>query len=412
MKVEKMSEKSYIDNSIKQELAADGNNSGVEEEIHEPYPFDAEKISISNRKISLSNVLKRWERNLIHAADMQRREDLWDIGKKSRLIESLMLKIPLPLFYAAENRNDNLFIVDGLQRLSAIKGYVLEKKYKLSSLEFLGELKDKSFDEIPDRMQMRINETELDFAIIGPDSPPAVQRNIFKRLNTGGLPLTEQEIRHALYFGPITEFLAKLVNTNEFQIAVDYKVNDSRMAAQELILRFLSFSIMNVSEYKRDDEMDSFLSDAMQILNKLIKPDFYSKNIMLLSNDRNCSNIDIRELEQNFFTAMTRAVDLFENCAFRITTPMKRNKGATRTPINKSLFESWSVLLSKMNEKDYEKLKRNKELLYQKLDDEFYNNKASSLRDYISKDSLKISGIKGRYEALGKIIDVVLKEGK
>jgi len=402
---------SDIDENVKQELAADGSYSGVEEEIYSPYPFDAEKISIGDKKISLSNVLRRWERGLIHAAILQRREDLWDIGKKSRLIESLMLKIPLPLFYAAETKEDHLYVVDGLQRLSAIKGYVLEKKFKLESLEFLKSLEGKNFDDIPERMQIRINETELSFAIISPDSPPEVQRNIFKRLNTGGLPLTEQEIRHALYFGPITEFLAKLVTTKEFQTAVDYRVNDSRMAAQELVLRFLSFSIMSISEYKRDDEMDSFLSDAMQILNKLIKPDFYSKNIMLLSNERNYPNIDISVLEQNFLTAMTRAVDLFEDCAFRITTPMKKIKGATRSPINKSLFESWSVLLSKMNEKDYEKLKRNKELLYQKLDDEFYN-KASLLRNYISKDSLKISGIKGRYEALGKIIDVVLKEGK
>ena len=79
------------------------------------------------------------------------------------------------------------------------------------------ELEGLNFDEIPERMQIRINETELDFAIIGPDSPPGVQRNIFKRLNTGGLPLTEQEIRHALYFGPVTDLLARLVETQEFR---------------------------------------------------------------------------------------------------------------------------------------------------------------------------------------------------
>jgi hypothetical protein len=322
-----------------------------------------------------------------------------------------MLKIPLPLFYAAENKDDQLFIVDGLQRLSAIRGYLLDKNYKLKSLEFLKEMEDKNFDEIPERMQIRINETELDFAVIGPDSPPGVQRNIFKRLNTGGLPLTEQEIRHALYFGPVTDMLARLVDTNEFQKAVAGSVNDSRMAAQELILRFLSFSIMNISEYKKDDEMDSFLSDAMQILNKLIDPDFYTRNGMILSGERNYSKITLNDMEQKFFTAMTRAENLFANCAFRITTPAKNKRGYQRSPINKSLFELWSVVLSNMNQNDFEILNHEKQLLFEKLDAEF-DNKNSTLRNYIGKDSLKVVGIKGRYEIIGNIIHKVLKEGK
>ena len=400
-----------IDENIKQELAADGSKSGIEEESHDPYPFDSEKISISPRRISLSNVINRLQRGLIHAADLQRRDDLWDIGKKSRLIESIMLKIPLPLFYAAENRDDQLFIVDGLQRLSAIKGYVLDKNYKLKSLEFLKELENKSFDEIPERMQIRINETELDFAIIGPDSPPGVQRNIFKRLNTGGLPLTEQEIRHALYFGPVTELLARLVDTKEFNNAVAFSVKDSRMAAQELILRFLSFLIMNTSEYRKDDEMDSFLSDAMQILNKLIDPDFYSKNGMILSAERKYSTITVNEMEQKFFTAMTRARELFANCAFRITTPAKIKKGGWRSPINKSLFELWSVILSRMDQHKFDALNLKKELLFEKLDAEF-DDKNYVLRNYVGKGSLKVTGVKGRYETIEKIIKAVLSEGE
>jgi hypothetical protein len=322
-----------------------------------------------------------------------------------------MLKIPLPLFYASETKDDHLFIVDGLQRLSAIKGFVLDKKYKLESLEFLKELEGKRFDEIPDRMQIRINEKELDFAVIGPDSPPEIQRNIFKRLNTGGLPLTEQEIRNALYFGPITDLLEKLVDTNEFQTAVVGSVKDTRMAAQELVLRFFSFSIMAINEYKRDDEMDSFLSDAMQILNRLIDPIKYTKNRMTLSCERNHFNVSVNEIEHKFITAMTRAAVLFEKCAFRITTPSKYKKDSQRSPINKSLFELWSILLSKMDQNEFDILNHRKGLLFKKLDAEF-DNKNSSLRNYIGKDSLKTVGIKGRYEIIGKIINDVLKEAK
>jgi hypothetical protein len=420
--VSKGGEKNDIDKNIKQELAADGNTSGVAAEPYGPYPFDTEKISISSKRISLSNVMNRLDRGLIYAAEMQRRSDLWDTERKSRLIESLMLKIPLPLFYAAENKNDQLFIVDGLQRLSAIKGYV-KREYKLSSLEFLKDLEGKFFTSIdgiasdddpeiiPENMRIRINETELDFVIIGPDSPPEVQRNIFKRLNTGGLPLTEQEIRNALYFGPITKLLAELVETNEFKKAVDNSVIDSRMAGQELILRFLTFSIMERNEYKKNDEMDSFLSDAMQVLNELIDPSFYSKNIMLLSAKRNYAAITIDDMKSKFFTAMTRAYELFANCAFRITTPRKKNMRPTRSPINKSLFESWSVILSGMEQGDFEILNKRKELLFEKLDAEL-NNENSKLRNYIAKDSLKITGVKGRYEIIENIIQNVIKEEK
>jgi hypothetical protein len=342
---------------------------------------------------------------------MQRRDNLWDTGKKSRLIESLMLKIPLPLFYAAETKDDHLFVVDGLQRLSAIKGYVLEKQYKLEDLEFLKEYEGINFEDLPERMQIRINETELDFAIISPDSPPEVQRNIFKRLNTGGLPLTDQEIRHALYFGPVTDLLARLVETNEFKEAVSNSVRDNRMAGQELILRFLAFVIINTSEYKKDDEMDSFLSDAMQILNRLIEPDFYSKNVMNLSCDRKYLTIAKNDMEQKFFTAMTRAKALFANCAFRITTPAKNKRGFQRSPINKSLFELWSVILSNMSQDDFEILNKKKWLLFEKLDTEF-DNKNFILRNYIGNGSQKIVGVKGRYDIIGKIVQSVLKEGK
>jgi hypothetical protein len=398
-----------IDEDIKQELAADGSYSGVEEEVFAPYPFDSEKISISNRKISLSNVMRRWDRDLIHAASIQRRENLWDTGRKSRLIESIMLKIPLPLFYASETKDDHLFVVDGLQRLSAIKGFVLEKKYKLKSLEFLKELEDKNFNEIPERMQIRINETELDFAIIGPDSPPEVQRNIFKRLNTGGLPLTEQEIRNALYFGPVTELLERLVETDEFKTAVDNSVNDTRMAAQELVLRFFSFMIFDISEYKKDDEMDSFLSDTMQVINRTLNPESNSMYIYTLSDGRNYKFCFDKSMEQKFLISMKRAAKLFMNCAFRITTPTKKDLGKTRSPINKSLFEVWSVILAEMDENDFEKLNGNRCLLYQNLDREF-DDSNSLLRNCISRDSLKITGVKGRYEILNRIIRDVLKE--
>jgi hypothetical protein len=302
-----------------------------------------------------------------------------------------MLKIPLPLFYAAGTRDDELFVVDGLQRISAIKGFVKEDGFALQGLEYLREFERKTYSTLPERMRTRIDETELNFVVIYPDSPPAIQRNIFKRLNTGGLPLTEQEIHHALYYGDVTILLKELVSTQEFNEAVAGSVNDSRMAAQELVLRFLSFSIRGIDEYRKDGEMDSFLSDTMQIINEMKNTD---------------------ALQEKFIKAMIRARELFSNCAFRISTTIKSTSGTgIRTPVNKSLFEVWSVLLSDMPDNEFDRLDSLKWQLYEKLEQEF-TSAGSVQRNYVGKDSTKAAAIRGRYEIIKKIIANVIMEGK
>jgi hypothetical protein len=315
-----------------------------------------------------------------------------------------MLKIPLPLFYVAATKDDELFVVDGLQRLSAIRSYVTKEDFTLKSLEFLRELEGEKFSELPERMRIRIEETELDFVVINPDSPQAVQRNIFKRLNTGGLPLTDQEIRHALYHGPVTELLKTLVNGREFQNAVDRSVNDSRMAAQELVLRFLAFSIMGVDEYRKDDEMDAFLSDAMQIVNASVAGR-YDSDRTDASFNRKVSNVNTEEIQKKFTKAMIRAAELFDKHAFRKSTPRSKHlrPSSPRTPINKSLFEVWAVLLSDMDEETFERLKEEKEALYERLDNAFSDSKSLFGR-YVGQDSTRATSVKERYKTINEMV--------
>ncbi|MCL2324963.1 MAG: DUF262 domain-containing protein [Proteobacteria bacterium] len=392
---------------IKQELAADGSPSGIEAEEYTPYPFDADKISITNQKMSLSNVIRRIKRGLIRAADIQRDENLWDKGKKSRLIESLMLKIPLPLFYVARNTDDVLTIVDGLQRISAIREYVSEdSKAKFNALEFLTEYNGKIYKNLPENMKIRIEETELDFVIIEPDSPPEVQRNIFKRLNTGGLPLTEQEIRHALYYGPATALLKELADSEEFIRATGESIKDSRMAGQEMVLRFLAFSIFGTEKYLNNN-MDTFLSSAMESIN--------SNQILIYSNRQKTktkivtlkkAGIDVEALKEKFKLAMTRAAKLFEDHAFRKSTPVDRSR---RRPINKSLFEVWASILADMDEQQFNRLLRRRKRLYKTLNCAF-KDKSSTLTKNTSTDTHSIASVTGRFEAVLKIVVEITQE--
>lgn len=391
-----------------EELAADGSKSGVEREVFEPYPFDVEKISISTRQISLINIVRRLDRGIIHAADIQRRDNLWDIGKQSRLIESLMLKIPLPLFYAAETRNDELIIVDGLQRTGTIDRYINKQAFALSGLEFLRQYNGHKYEKLPEHMKIRIEETELNFVVIDPGSPPEVQRNVFKRLNTGGMPLTEQEIRHALYYGPSTELLSKLAGSREFLSATDNSIKDSRMAGQELVLRYLAFSLFGVEAYKKDDDMDAFLSDAMRAINGIeSNKDRHEIESAL---GRNIINYDICALRDGFLLAMVRARKLFGIYAFRKSTPSVAEERGFRSPVNKSLFETWSVYLSKASETDFNIIQKKKDILFEMFEDGLGADDSPE-RKSIGQDSQKAAAVKRRHALIEKIARRVI-EGK
>ncbi|MBU0663374.1 MAG: DUF262 domain-containing protein [Proteobacteria bacterium] len=402
-----MSKQDIIDNDINQELAADGRQAGIEEEPITPFPFDADRISISNKPVPLQTLVRRLEQGTISSPLIQRGEGIWNDGQQSRLIESLMLKIPLPLFYVAADEDEKWKVVDGLQRVTAIRRFVLTKEFALTDLEFIRELNGKKFNELPQKYQNRIFETEFTFAIINPVTPPEVQRNIFKRLNTGGLPLTPQEIRHALYYGRSAELLKELVCMESFKKATDYRVNDSRMGARELILRFISFLIRGTALYPKNEDMDAFLCETMQLIN--LMPDFDPADIIKAFGDRDIVlkvNYDNNEdIHSRFETAMCRAYALFNIHAFRKSTP----RSNYRTPVNKSLFEAWSVVLAEMEEETYLVLKKRKNKLYQEINSRMYDLNQEFERS-ISRDSHKPSGVRARYRIINEIVKKIIEE--
>lgn len=159
-------------------------------------PFDPAKLSIATKTTTVHLVVSRLARREIDLnPDFQRNAGTWNRTTRSRLIESLLLRIPLPVFHVVADNNGHWHVVDGLQRLCSIKSFVLDKTLKLHGLEYFTQFERFSYDDLPRRMQRRINETELAFHVVDTRTPETVMFNVFKRLNTGGKPLTPQEIR-------------------------------------------------------------------------------------------------------------------------------------------------------------------------------------------------------------------------
>lgn len=354
-----------------------------EEELEEKrkFNYDPEKINILTKEPTIDILLRRIDEEALNLApDFQRQAGIWNIEAKSRLIESILIRIPLPAFYIDATNEDEWLVVDGLQRLSTLKQFVSDKSFKLTGLEYLSELEGKTYQKLERRYQRRIEETQVTVYLIAKGTPIEVKYNIFRRINTGGIPLSNQELRHALNPGKATKFLEKLANIKEFTRLVklgDYR--KKRMDDREFILGFLAFKLTSYKEYQ-DGDRDTFLNQALVKANKL-------------------SEAELNQIEQDFQNSMILAFDIFGDNAFRKLS----NKNKRKYPLNKALFEAWSVHLSKLNEQEIKKIKTNKKELINK-----FIKKSDNDKEFIESISQAANKIEYRFTTIEKIIQEVL----
>lgn len=264
--------------------------------------------------------------------ELFQRNKVWTKRQKSQLIESLLLGIPIPYLYLYEDKNANLIVLDGRQRLSAIFDY-LENQYPLSDMEFLKKLDGKKMADLTDnlidkleKVKAKIEDSHLHVIKIGYETPEIFKMRIFARVNQNGTKLNSQELRHALHQGPITDLLTKISN----DVNVLYSENaKQRMKDRYLILRYIAMRLymLNELKYYRGEEaikdveyveINTFLANAMDAINT------FSKD-------------KVNELGKDFLESWIKAIDLLGDAAFRLDA---------KAPINMILFETTLVFIS------------------------------------------------------------------
>lgn len=348
-----------------------------EEEPQSKEPFDPRQVDIVPRTMVVSNIIDRLESGEINLEpDYQRHANLWNEKKQSRLIESLIIRIPLPSFYFDDD-NDVFIVVDGLQRLSAIKRFVVDKDLRLTNLEYLKELEGCGYDDLPKPFQRRIRESEIMAFVIRKGTPARVRISIFTRINTGGLVLTPAEIKNSVYRGKAAELLRILAGTEAFRTVTRGKIKPDRMEDCEFVNRFMAFYLFELDDYKGN--LEDHLNDAMNFL-------------------QNASDDQLDIYKRDFVCSMERCQRIFGEKAFR-----KLDKHGKYGRINKPLYECVSVIFARMSDGDFHSLLCNKEKWlkrYEKLisDEKFLG--------YITNGTAKVDSVKGRY----RLLQAVLKE--
>lgn len=210
--------------------------------VTQPYDVGVESMihQIDNGTIFLRPISERPE--------FQRRY-VWNDKLASRLIESVLLKVPIPPCYLSQNDDYEQDVIDGQQRIYSIYRFY-KNHFKLSGLEVLSELNGKFFHELESKLQRQINTHTQRFVLITNESHPEVKFEVFERLNTNTVPLTAQELRNCVYRGALLSLLKDLVLSEDWLEILRRKEPDKRMRDEELLLRFFAFRIKGLETYK------------------------------------------------------------------------------------------------------------------------------------------------------------------
>ena len=279
------------------------------------YPID--ELLIRNESQAVEQVLSRIEQGRYDMDPDFQRDFIWDEVKQSKLIESVLMRIPLPVFYLAEDKQGRRIVVDGLQRLSTFQRFA--KNELRLNLSDRPDLHRKQFKDLDPKLQDRFGDCNLTLYVIDAKAPDRTRLDIFERVNSG-VPLTRQQMRNCLYMGNATRFLREQSRTDLFLRATGRSLRTTTMRDREFINRFCAFQILDLDDYR---EMDDFLASCLKKMNA--EPEL------------------LRSISEQLETALDNNLYLFGKHSFRKHEPGQDY----RNVINASLWDVMSTGLSR-----------------------------------------------------------------
>jgi hypothetical protein len=290
----------------------------------EDYPLDS--VFVRKEVRTAKEVVERIRKGRFELHPDFQRDFIWSSEKQSRLIESCLMRLPLPVFYLAEAKDGKIIVVDGLQRLTTFKRFMNNEFVLFFGKDSQHKLAGQGFEHLEIRLQERIEDTQLTLYILEAGAPERAKLDIFERVNSG-VPLSRQQMRNCLYNGEATQWLKKAAESPAFVETTGESLDAKSMRDREAINRFCAFHLRGEQKYKGD--MDVFLAKTLEQMNEM-------------------PTSELDNLQEIFERSMRANQLLFGEHAFRksLASPIGRN----RAPINIALFDVCSVLLASLED--------------------------------------------------------------
>lgn len=249
------------------------------------------QVGFDSYDLAVRQLLDMFESGDIFVPEDYQRQFVWDEQRESMLIESAYLGIPIPSLFMATNPDSTWEIVDGVQRLCTFAHYcggdillkLINKKDSLviNDLQKLASLNGTIFESIQKSVQLRLLNCPIRVTVLNDKSDLEVRFDLFERLNTGGVQLTQQEIRNCVFRGSLVNDIKSLANNKNFLKCIHLKpVDKNNGTKEEFVLRYFAY----LNKYKTfDHSVKDFLNDYMK--------DNYKKSI---------KSVEIKRFEDTF----------------------------------------------------------------------------------------------------------------
>ena len=359
--------------------------------INKPFDPSSLKVEVKNTTVGqLADMLKNGMIDL--QPDFQRHGDLWGSGKKSRLIESIILGLPLPSFYFYIDINKEKWVViDGLQRLSSINDFMVDKTLKLSGLQFLANTHNKRyFEDFSYFEQLEMSMRSVTLNVISGASSAEAKYIIFQRINSEGTKLSPAEIRNALFHGRSMEFVKRLAESREFEEATNGSVSKRRLLHYDYVSRFFAFYIQGYSDYL-GNKMDFFIGNALERMNNYTGEE------------------DWKKAEKAFLDSLSLCKSLLGDGAFRqpLSEIDRKNTDIKSNPISISLFEAMMWSVSQLSKKEQQELLNRQSIFVVKYAEMF---KDEFLKKELSEGTNQYKSVNYRFTVMEKLVTDVLQQ--